>query len=51
MRNLLVETAGRPDSWPTPGGEEVAEAFGPSCWIVFVAYRDGIEVRDIGWIG
>ncbi|WUT01685.1 hypothetical protein OHA46_33550 (plasmid) [Streptomyces sp. NBC_00708] len=50
VRDLLAETAGRPDWWPASGGEEIAEVFGPSCWIVFVAYRDGIEVRDVGWL-
>ncbi|MYS32867.1 hypothetical protein K388_07134 [Streptomyces sp. KhCrAH-43] len=51
VQDLLDETAGRPDRWPAPGGEEVAEVFGPLCWIVFVAYLDGIEVRDVGWLG
>ncbi|MFD5728963.1 hypothetical protein ACFWMT_23070 [Streptomyces sp. NPDC058368] len=50
VQDLLTETARRPDRWPAPGGEEVAEEFGTSCWIVFVAYRDGIEVRDVGWL-
>ncbi|MET7344646.1 hypothetical protein [Streptomyces sp. NPDC005547] len=51
VEQLLADVAGHPDRWPAPGGEEAAEAYGKSCWIVFVAYLDGIEVRDIGWLG
>ncbi|MGW2478063.1 hypothetical protein [Streptomyces sp. NPDC001665] len=50
VQNLLTEVGRRPDRWPAVGGEEAAEAFGPSCWVVFVAYLDGIEVRDVGWL-
>ncbi|MFD5786844.1 hypothetical protein ACFWH1_09440 [Streptomyces sp. NPDC127037] len=50
VQQLFTEVAGRPDWWPAPGGEEAAEAFGSECWIVYVAYLDGIEVRDIGWL-
>ncbi|MGQ4486031.1 hypothetical protein ACN6LM_002386 [Streptomyces sp. SAS_281] len=50
VQPLLAEKVGRPNR-PAPGGEEVAEAFGPSSWSVFIAYLDGIEVRDVGWLG
>ncbi|MFF2964265.1 hypothetical protein ACFVT1_36480 [Streptomyces sp. NPDC057963] len=50
VQDLLVEVAGRPERWPPPGGEEVADAFGAWCWVSFVAYADGLEVRDIGWV-
>ncbi|MCX5115498.1 hypothetical protein OOK13_45205 [Streptomyces sp. NBC_00378] len=49
VQALLVDTAGHPDGWPAPGGEEIAHAFGTWCWISYVAYADGLEVRDIGW--
>lgn len=51
VQDLLFDIAGRPEWWPTPGGEEVAEAFGPLCWVTFVAYLDLVEVRDVGWAG
>lgn len=49
VQALLVDAAGHPDRWPAPGGEEIAHAFGTWCWISYVAYADGLEVRDIGW--
>ncbi|MET8537034.1 hypothetical protein ABZV67_35835 [Streptomyces sp. NPDC005065] len=51
VQDLLVEVAGHPDWWPEPGGEEIAEAFGPRCWVSFVAYLDEVEARDVGWAG
>ncbi|WP_326734025.1 hypothetical protein [Streptomyces sp. NBC_01022] len=48
---LLTDVAARPEWWPRPGGEEVADAFGVQCWVSFVAYLDGVEVRDVGWAG
>ncbi|MGW1658032.1 hypothetical protein [Streptomyces atratus] len=49
VQALLADAAGHPDRWPAPGGEEIAHAFGTWCWISYVAYADGLEVRDIGW--
>ncbi|MGW2182700.1 hypothetical protein ACWCXX_32395 [Streptomyces sp. NPDC001732] len=51
VKDLLVDVAKRPDRWPTPGGEDVVDVFGSRCWVSYVAYRDGLEVRDIGWAG
>ncbi|MFB8084956.1 hypothetical protein [Streptomyces sp. NPDC055992] len=51
VQQLLAKVAGRRDLWPVPGGEEAAEAFGRECWVVYVAYLDGIEVRNIDWLG
>ncbi|WP_232837634.1 hypothetical protein [Streptomyces atratus] len=50
VQDLLVEAAKHPDRWPAPGGEEVVDEFGARCWISYVVYRDGLEVRDIGWV-
>ncbi|WP_274562421.1 hypothetical protein [Streptomyces spiramyceticus] len=47
----LIETVWRePETWPPPDGQQLGEAFGPRCWIVYVAYRDGIEILDVGWL-
>ncbi|OEJ41229.1 hypothetical protein AR457_10050 [Streptomyces agglomeratus] len=47
----LIETAwAKPETWPPADGQELGEAFGSRCWIVFVAYRDGIEIFDVGWM-
>ncbi|WP_329167825.1 hypothetical protein OG939_35955 [Streptomyces sp. NBC_01685] len=51
VQGLLVDVARRPEWWPQPGGEEVAEVFGALCWVSIVAYLDGVEVRDVGWAG
>src|SRR2546429_3263163 len=41
----------RQDAWLAPGGWDGALWFGPWSWIGFVAYRDGIDVVDVGWGG
>ncbi|WNI31482.1 hypothetical protein [Streptomyces sp. ITFR-6] len=51
VQGLLVEIAGHPAWWPEPGGEETTDAFGALCWVSYVTYADGPEVRDIGWAG
>ncbi|MEE1804886.1 hypothetical protein [Streptomyces sp. BE133] len=51
VQDLLVEVTQHPDRWPAPGGEEAVDEFGAWCWVSYVAYRDGLEVRDIGWVG
>jgi hypothetical protein len=39
------------DVWPAPGGWAAATRSGPSLWITFAAYLDGIEVLDLGRLG
>ncbi|WP_250302037.1 MULTISPECIES: hypothetical protein [unclassified Streptomyces] len=51
VQKLLFDVAGRPAWWPDPSGEETADAFGASCWVSYVAYAEGLEVRDVGWAG
>lgn len=51
VQDLMNEVSGRPEWWPAPGGEEVADVFGATCWVSFVVYLDGIEVHDVGWLG
>ncbi|MFJ1695699.1 hypothetical protein ACIOHC_11195 [Streptomyces sp. NPDC088252] len=51
VRALIADVLRCPELWPAPGGEELADVFGGSCWVTVVAYLDGIEVRDIGWCG
>ena len=51
VQDLLHDVAGRSEEWPAPGGEEIADFFGPYCWVSVVAYADGLEVRDVGWCG
>ncbi|MET7527251.1 hypothetical protein [Streptomyces sp900116325] len=46
-----TEVLRHPELWPAPGGEELADVFGSRCWVSVVSYRDGLEVRDIGWFG
>ncbi|MFE7276905.1 hypothetical protein [Streptomyces sp. NPDC057623] len=41
----------RSKAWPAPGGWAAATLCGQSWWISFAAYRDGIEVLDLGRVG
>lgn len=41
----------RRDMWPTLGGWDGALWFGLRSWVVFVAYADGVDVLDLGWVG
>jgi hypothetical protein len=54
-RHEVMETVAsalaRPGAWPALGGWAGAVAFGPNAWVAFTAYRDGIEVYDVGWTG
>jgi hypothetical protein len=54
-RQEIMETIAaalvQPASWPPPGGGGGALWFGPHSWVAFTAYRDGIEVYDLGWVG
>ncbi|MFD4862886.1 hypothetical protein [Streptomyces atratus] len=49
VQDLCAEVAACPEQWPAPGGEEIADDFGAWCWISYVAYAAGLEVRDVGW--
>ncbi|MFD9603833.1 hypothetical protein [Streptomyces sp. NPDC059970] len=48
---LLDDVVPRPEEWPAPGGEAMADVFAMRCWVSFVAYLGGAEVRDVGRMG
>ncbi|MFF5984397.1 hypothetical protein ACFY78_36700 [Streptomyces olindensis] len=49
VMELIATALVRPEAWPAPGGWDAATLFGPWSWITIAAYRDGIDVLDIGW--
>lgn len=51
VMEAVAAALAHPGAWPAPGGWAGAVAFGPRAWVAFTAYRDGIEVYDVGWVG
>ena len=38
----------QPDTWPEPGGWDIAVRSGPRLWVGFAAYLDGIDIVSLG---
>lgn len=53
-RQAVMETIAaaliRPEAWPAPGSFSLARQEGPRAWVVFAAWRDGIEAYNFGWL-
>ncbi|GGN46048.1 hypothetical protein [Streptomyces fuscichromogenes] len=51
VMEVIAAALTRRGSWPAPGGWDGAVQQGRRGWVAYAAYRDGIEVYEVGWTG